>query len=280
MAREISIIHQEILNNISSNPDLQELNSSSKSAIYRLFTYVVSIAIWTLEKLFDIHKKELQTSLNNQKSGRLSWYRNQALVFQYGFNLLPDNDLFDNENATQEQIENSKIVKYAAVAESSTESRVILKIAGENGDLLAPITPPQFEAFKGYLKEFKYAGVDVTVVNYEPDRLYLNLQIIRDPLLIDSNGLSIMNGNKPVEESIKVFMKNLPFNGEFVIEHLEKYLMDNVEGVKIAHIVSAETSWIDENLNDYGLPVSINIRAIPVSGYYVVQNFDNVSYVV
>lgn len=280
MAREISVIHNEILDNISSNPNLQELNSSSKSAVFRLFSYVVSVAIWTLEKLFDIHKKELQTDLNNQKSGRLSWYRNRALAFQYGFNLLTENDLFDNGNATQEQIDNSKIVKYAAVAESSTESRVILKIAGENGDLLSPITPPQFEAFKDYLKEFKYAGVNVTVTNFEPDRLYLNLKIIRNPLLIDENGLSIITGIKPVEEAIKNFMKNLPFDGQFVIEHLEKYLMENVEGVEIAHVVSAESSWIDENINDYGSPVPINIRAIPVSGYYVVQNFDSVFYVV
>lgn len=280
MAREITVIHQEILDNISAHPDLQELNSTSKVAIYRLIAYIVALAIWTLETLFDTHKNELQTALLNQKSGLPAWYRTMALAFQYGFDLLPDSDQFDNGTATPEQIEASKIVKYSAVGESTTDSRVILKIAGETAGVLAPITAPQFEAFGAYLEEFKYAGVDVTVINYEPDRLYLNLQIIRDPLLIDANGLSILYGTKPVEDAIKVFMKNLPFNGEFVVEYLEKYLMDNVEGVKIAHVVSASSSWIDATTNAYGSPQPITVRAIPVSGYYAVQNFDNVDYVV
>jgi hypothetical protein len=116
-------------------------------------------------------------------------------------------------------------------------------------------------------------------VNYEPDKLYLVLQIFIDPLLIDTNGFSILNGNKPVEEAIKSFMKNLPFDGEFVVEYLEKYLM-NVEGVRIAHVVSAESAWIDAKTNNYGNPKPINVRAIPVSGYYVVESFNNVSYVV
>lgn len=280
MARTPLEIQTEIFNKITESTDLATLFSTSVTAIYRRFVIVISYCLSNFETLFDTHKTELQTALLNQKSGRPAWYRTMALAFQYGFDLFPDSDQFDNGTATAEQIEASKIVKYSAVGESTTDSRVILKIAGETAGVLAPITAPQFEAFGAYLEEFKYAGVDVTVINYEPDRLYLNLQIIRDPLLIDSNGLSILYGTKPVEDAIKVFMKNLPFNGEFVVEYLEKYLMDNVEGVKIAHVVSAESAWIDATTNAYGSPQPITVRAIPVSGYYAVQNFDNVSYVV
>lgn len=290
MAQLINDIKQEIAKEYISNETIKAVYGLTDDAIFddefsivsieNILFNVIAFAIWTLQVLIDTHKKELQEDLLNQKSGRLAWYRTMALAFQYGFDLIPDWDQFINGLATPEQIENSKIVKYSAVGEGSEESRVILKIAGENAGVLTPITTPQFDAFKAYINEIKYAGVDITIINYEPDKLYLNLQIIRDPLLIDANGLSILYGNKPVEDAIKLFMKNLPFNGEFAIEYLEKYLMDNVEGVKIAHIVSAESSWIDAQTNDYGLPQPINIRAIPVSGYYAVQNFENVSYVV
>ena len=280
MARTPLEVQNEIFNKISESTDLATLFSSSITAVYRRFVIIISYCISNFEVLFDTHKSELQEALLNQKSGRPAWYRTMALAFQYGFDLLTDSDQFDNSGATAEQIANSKIVKYSAVGEGTQESRVILKIAGENAGVLAPITTPQFDAFEAYIKEIRYAGVDITIINYEPDKLYLTLQIIRDPLLIDSTGMSILNATKPVEDAIKLFMKNLPFDGEFAIEYLEKYLMDNVEGVKIAHVVNAESSWIDANTNDYGVPVPINVRAIPVSGYYAVQNFDNVSYVV
>jgi hypothetical protein len=255
------------------------LTSQSKVAIYRLIVFAVSFGIWTLESLFDIHKKELQTELLEQKSGTLPWYRTMALAFQFGFDLLSDSDTFNNGTATTEQIEASKIVKYAAVEEGSEDSRVIIKIAGETNKILAPITADQLLAFNNYIDEVRYAGVKVTVINYLPDRLYLNLKIYRDPLLIDATGNSILYGGKPVEDAIRAYMKQLPFNGELVLAHLVEALQ-KVEGVRIPHVVSADSSWIDPVVNGYGTPQPINVKSIAVSGYYEVVNFDNVSYVV
>jgi hypothetical protein len=240
--------------------------------------FVVSFGIWSLESIFDIHKKELQNELLEQKSGTLPWYRTMALAFQYGFDLLTDSDKFNNNGATDEQIEASKIVKYAAVEEGSEDSRVIIKIAGETNKVLAPITADQLAAFNNYIDEVRYAGVNVTVINYLPDRLYLNLKIYRDPLLIDANGNYIFGG-RPVEDAIRAYMKQLPFNGELVLAHLVDALQ-KVEGVRIPHVVKAESSWIDPIVNGYGTPQPINVKSIAVSGYYEVVNFDNVSYVV
>jgi hypothetical protein len=280
MARTIQEIQDEIFASITANENLAELNSQSKVAIYRLIVFIVAFAIWTLEVLFDTHKSELQTELVNQKSGTLSWYRTMALAFQYGFTLLPDSDKFNNQEATDEQIELSKIVKYAAVSEGTKDSRVIIKIAGETNGTLAPITANQRVAFDAYINEIRYAGVKVSIINYLPDRLYLNLKIYRDPLLIDANGSSILNGGKPVEEALKKYMKQLPFDGELVLAHLIDALQ-KVEGVKIPHLVSAESSWIDASTgNGYASPQPINVRTIPVSGYFEVVNFDTVDYVV
>ena len=240
---------------------------------------IVAFAIWTLEKLFDIHKQEVEIALVNQKSGTLPWYRTKALAFQYGFDLLIDSDLFDNGTATQDQIQDSKIVKYAAVNESVNQSRVIVKIAGENTGVLSPISPEQQESFVAYINEVKYAGVPVTVVNYEPDKLYLNLVIYRDSLLIDSEGNSIKDGGKPVEDALNEYMKELPFNGELVLAHLIDKLQQ-VPGIKIPHLVSAQSSWIDVQSQDYGSPQPINVKVIPVSGYFTLVDFNNVSYVV
>ncbi|MFV8364825.1 nucleotidyltransferase [Flavobacterium sp. XS1P27] len=279
MARSIQEIQNEIFANITANENLSSLNSTSKVAVFRLFVFVVSFSIWLLETLFDTHDAEITAKLANQKSGRLSWYKTMALQFQYGFDLETDKDYFVNGDATQEEIEASKIIKYAAVNESATEKRVIIKIAGEVAGLLSPIISEQKEAFEAYIKEIKWAGTDTTVINYLPDRLFLNIQIKRDALVLNGSGMSIKNANYPVNEAIQEFMKELPFDGDLRLSALVDK-MQRVPGVIDATLLSAESSWIRPELNGYGTPQPIYISKVAESGYYEVVTFDNISYVV
>ncbi|MDO4224795.1 MAG: nucleotidyltransferase, partial [Bergeyella zoohelcum] len=162
---------------------------------------------------------------------------------------------------------------------SETESRLIIKIATEQGGELQPITTEQKASFEAYMKEIKDAGVKITVINYLPDILKLQMKIYRDPLVLDENGTSIRTGKKPVEEAIKTYLKNLPFDGELVLAHLIDELQ-KVEGVKIPHIILAESKWIDASVNNYGNFQPIEVKTIPTSGYFKVENFNGISYVV
>ena len=240
---------------------------------------IITIVLWIFEKLFDTHKSEVSEMLRQLKPHTARWYRNKALAFQYGFDLLTDSDVFNNAGASDEDIEKSKIIKYSAVTEAVEESQLIVKIATEQGEELQPISTGQRESFEAYLSEIKDAGVRITVINYLPDVLKLQMKIYRDPLVLDESGTSIRMGNKPVEEAIKNHLKNLPFNGELVLAHLVDELQ-KVEGVKIPHIISAESKWIDASAGDYGNFQPIEVRTIPVSGYFKIENFNAIHYVV
>lgn len=240
---------------------------------------VLAFALFVHEQLFKKHRNDIDEQLYNQKSGRLPWYRFMALQFQSGFSLLPDSDKFDNTNATPEEIENSKIVQYAAVNETDDESRVIIKIAAEDSGELMPINETELEAFEFYVSEFKWAGVPTTVVNLPPDKLFLQIEVYRDPLVLDTNGVSISNGNIPVEDAIEEYMKELPFNGQFVIADFVDKLQE-VEGVEIPHIVGISSSYIEAESEGYGEPVFFDVRRIPQSGYFKVSSFENINYVV
>jgi len=281
MARSLASIHKLMLDDIASNEVLStKLTSPSLYAVFRNFTYIIAVAIWLLEGFFDKHRAEVDNKILNQKSGRLSWYRTMALQFQFGFDLVPDKDYFNNGNATAEQIAASKIIKYAAVNEATESSRVILKIAGEVGGVLVPFTnPAQVQAIAYYVNEFRIAGVNVTIVNYAADQLYLNLQIKRDALLIDANGLSIANGNYPVNDAIAKFMKELPFNGELRLSALVDKLQ-LIPGVIDATVLSAQSAWINPQTNGYGTPQPIFISKVAESGYFKVVNYNSIAYVV
>ncbi|CAD0007565.1 nucleotidyltransferase [Flavobacterium salmonis] len=285
MARTIEAIQKEMFDAIAANENLTALNSPSKVAIYRLWVFIISYKHWFLETLFDTHKKEVEDIIEQKFPHRPSWYRSKALAFQYGFDLgtdfdlIADTDKYDNTGFDPDIVENSKIIKYSAVTKNG--GQLLIKIASESAGVLAPITIPQKAAFDAYIEEITDCGVKYIVINKEPDILILNIQIFRDPLVLDENGMRILSdggGVYPVEDAILEYMKELPFNGELVLAHLVDKLQ-LVEGVKIPNIVNAETQIMDSN-GVYGTPQPITVKTVPDSGYFKVLNFDNVTYVV
>ncbi|WP_271783862.1 nucleotidyltransferase [Aquimarina algiphila] len=287
--RTITVIKKEMTVRFMSNANLAEaygykIDSSfeeefSLLSLENIFFDIVAFAIFILEKLFTQHSKEVKQSIYEQKIGSLRWYRNKALAFQYGFDLITDTDRFNNDGANEDQINGSKIIKYSAVTEAVDETRVIVKIAGESDEKLTPITPDQQSAFEFYIKELRFAGTPLTVINFEPDRLYLTIDIQIDRLVLLDNGVSIRDGNKPVEDALQQYMKELPFNGELILQSMVDKLQ-TVEGVVIVNVINVESSWIDGNTNDYGQPEPIDIKKIPESGYFEIVNFDSIKYVV
>ncbi|EKT3963252.1 nucleotidyltransferase [Flavobacterium psychrophilum] len=279
MARSITEIKAQMLSNIAGNDDLQDLNSTSRVSIFGAFAYIVAVAHFTVEKLFEIHSSQVDTAIYENKPGTARWYRNMSLAFQFGFNLLTDDDQFNNIGFTTEQTEASKIVKYCSVKESLESSRLIIKIAGESGDNLIPLTAAQITSFKYYMREIAYAGVKLEIVNNPADKLQLMMRVYRNPLVINENGNNIITGGKTVEDAIKKYIKNLPFDGELVINDLIDYLR-NVHGVINVHIISAQSSYKDLVTNLYKPFVSIDVKTIPVAGYFEVENFNNITYVI
>lgn len=246
--------------------DEQFANVSVESILF----YIVAFCVWTLEKLFDTHAAQVSEELSQLKPHTARWYRNKALAFLFGYDLKEDSDEFDTEDATDEELATAKIVKYAAVVENEDESRLIVKIATEADEELTPVSDEQLTAFKTYLAEIKDAGVSTTVINYLPDRLKLNLRIVRDVLVLDSNGMDRTTANYPVNEAIQEFMKELPFNGELSLQSLVDKIQA-VAGVTDLALDLAQTAWIDADSGDYGSWQNVDISQIPVSGYFAVN---------
>ncbi|AZI53911.1 nucleotidyltransferase [Epilithonimonas vandammei] len=285
---EITYIIDEEKN---SSTTTSQINSTSKTAIWNEWKNNVAYAHFVLEQSFEQHKAEVNWIINNKRPHNLLWYRNKALAFQYGFALINETDVYRTDyydaatetwiTATDDQVKASKVIKYAAVTEvqSTTESRLIVKIATEVDGELSPVPPEVFAAFKAYMNDIRDAGVKITVINYLPDILSLTIVIFRDPLVIDGNGNSILTGKRPVEDALKAFMKELPFNGELVLASLIDKLQ-GVQGVRIPHLIAAASKWIDPEVNNYGDFQQINVFKLPESGYFKIENFANISYVV
>ncbi len=277
MARTKEEIKQSIIDYFVSNTKVQEYYElDNQKSFYDQFSIVsfenilfdiFTLVIWTHELIFDSHQQELEDLLKKEKAHGLLWYREKAKAFQFGFQLLPDKDEFDNTGKTDEQIAASKIIKYAAISEDDKESRLILKIATETNGKLSPITESQYNGFKTYANEYRDAGVKLTIINYLPDILKMRLTIYVDDKIIDENGYHKLQGNKPFEEAINEYMKELPFNGELILNGLIDKLQ-KVPGVVDPWLYSADSKWIDPKTGGYGNYEPIQISKIPESGYF------------
>ena len=278
MARTEKEIHDQILNELYTSSVLDIQAPLSSASLFYRFTRIIAAVIQTFERLMDTHKTQVETAIYEYKPGTPRWYRNMALAFQFGFDLLTDDDQFDNTNATTEQIEASKVVKYCSVKEGLESSKVILKVAGEQGDNLRKLTTDEITSFTAYMKEVSYAGVKLLIINNPADKLLLKMDVYIDPLVIDDNGTNIRTGVKTVEKALGNYLKNLPFDGELVVNDLIATLR-KVEGVVNVNITTIQSSYMDLTTNTYKPFSAINVKVIPLAGYFEIDNQSVFSYV-
>lgn len=281
MARTLEEIREKMSAQIMNLPVLVKtlgLDSSKKFEeqvssvnLIKLLLDVVAAGIYFHEQVFERDKAEMIALLQTKRPHQLQWYRDKALVFQYGpsyasedmRNLFPDTDEFDNtdiEGTNPEAvIERERIVKYAAAVERG--GRVYIKVAKGEDDAREPLAPQEVKAVEKYFSKIKDAGVIVEIVSRKADELSLALDIYYDPMILDEAGNRLDGeGQDTVRETIKKFVQNLPFDGVYknsaLIDRLQK-----LPGVVIPEIRSAEyrygTNWL-----------AIDAKVQPDSGYF------------
>ena len=242
MARTIAHIQQTIIDNVNSNATLNtELTSTSATAIWRLWAYIVAVAIWALENLFDLHKSDVDETIAAMKPHSLRWYAERAKLFQYGYSLPADTENYDNTGIDPSLIEASKIVDYAAVVEQQRGLRI--KVAKDNGTDLQALITAELNAFKAYMERIKDAGVKLTITSGAADLLKLNLTIKYDALvLLPTGGRIDGTSAAPVKDAIKTYLKNLPFNGILSTMKLIDAIQA-VEGVKDLNLTNIQAKY-------------------------------------
>lgn len=256
MAKQEEILDQ-MLEQKNSSEELATANSTSKVGLLRRLLYIVSFAIASLDELFEIHKEEVAQISEEKSPHQENWYQQKALDFQFGYALVDDTDVYDNSDLTDEEIEISKIIKYAVAVQEKDKSTLFVKIADVNKD---PITETQLIAFESYINDVADMGVHITVVNLEADNLKLELNVYYDDTVLSSEGLLLKdNTTYPVDEAVNLYLDNLDFNEQYA--HM--LLVDQLQqtpGIKLVDVQSAFYKY------DVLTWQTIQARYVPKSG--------------
>lgn len=230
-----------------------------------------------LQNLFSYHKEDVEKIVDNERYGHKGWYENMALKFQYSSALnvnyteIPDPNAIDGDFSEEDVYTpidaTLQIVKYAYAEEQPTGFGVLLKIAKEASGQLMPLgdgnngTDNEITPFTSYMNRIKPAGVPLTIRNTVPDRLFLNLRIYYDPLIVNSSGELLSDTSiKPVETAIQSYLNSLNFNGEFINMKLID-AVQQAQGVVVAELMSSQAQYAGNNAQN------IEDRYTPYSGY-------------
>lgn len=238
----------------------------SRVSIESILFYVFAVALWSLEKLFDLHVSEVDSRIEQLEPHTLRWYVNKTKAFLYGHKLVADSDYYDTSNLSEAEIEEDRVVKYAVASESNTV--VYIKVAGEKKGKPWPLTDSQIAALNSYINTIKDAGVSVQLRNEQADLMRISLVVYYDPTLLSADGVSLADGSTPVDDTVKSVITNLPFNGIYRNTDLLAALQA-LSGVEVVDISKVEAK--PRNADSFTEVVGFNR---PYSGYFEIESLD------
>jgi hypothetical protein len=221
MARQISEIQQQMLDNIAADTTLATLlTSTSKRAIFRLFTYIVAVAINTLEQLIDIFTASVEDIASKAAPATSAWLQNQILKFQYSATTPQVIQLIDFAPAYPIVDETLRIISRCSVTTNLSNS-VLIKVA--TGTTPGALSAPQLSALQSYVSQIGIAGVNYFVTSEASDKLFVQANVY-----YLGQYSAVINAN--VVAAIEAYLASIPFNGQVKITDLEDAIT-KVEGV-------------------------------------------------
>lgn len=247
MARTVSEIQQQMLDNIAADATLATLlTSTSKRAIYRLYTYIVAVAINALEQLIDIFTASVEATAATAAPATSAWLQAQIFKFQYSATVPQVIQLINYAPAYPVVDESLRIITRCAVT-TNLSNQVVVKVA--KGATPTALDSTELESLQSYVNQIGIAGVNYTCTSSASDKLFVQANVY-----YQGQYSAVIKAN--VIAAIDAFLAAIPFNGQMKISDLE----DTIRSV--------------EGVNDI---VSVNVRVRDnatafASAAYLVQN--------
>ena len=223
MARAISEIQAQMNTELAAQQTagkLTNLTSASQVAVYKLWIYIIAVAISVFEQLQDVFKTEIEDFAATIAPATPSWVKDKVEKFQYDANTPQVIQLveFVPEYVTVD--EDKRIITRCSVKTANNKT-VNVKVAKD--DPPVQLTTPEQNALEGYLDNILPAGVQRNVINLVSDKLWIDATIYY-------NGQYAASIQADVIAAINAYLVALPFDGIVKISGIEDTIQA-VEGV-------------------------------------------------
>lgn len=184
MARTIEQIQNEMIAAKNNDPNLAALNSPSATAIWRLWTYIVAVAINLHEQFLDQGILELEQIAREAIAGTADWLQQRVLEFQYSATNPQVITVVDGRASYSTIDESLRIITRASVKEQAN-GRVLVKVAKSDSPL-EPLNTDELNALIGYLDKVGFVGIPIDTISLNADRFRFEGEIFYSGEFVES----------------------------------------------------------------------------------------------
>lgn len=221
MARTIAQIKTQMDQQQALESALAGLNSPSQTAIYSLWKYVMSTAIWLQESLWDLFNTQLDVKIASSPAWTDAFIQSETFKFQYDSVTPQILSLDSNFVPSYANIDESKRIISRCSVITKPQRVVSVKVA--TGTPPQKLTTGQTISLQGYLDVISPAGVQYQTISYNPDQLLIGAIIYYEGQYQSVIQTNVING-------INDYMTNIEFDGYIRLSALEDAIQA-VQGV-------------------------------------------------
>lgn len=272
MARSIQTINSEIITNVQNDTTLGSLlTSTSQTAKWRLWSYIVATSIAYFEQLMDLFTAEIESKLTLIAPNTPQWIQYQIFKWQYNYQAIYQTDsTASNFGFYYYSVIDTTANVVTQCSVSTLPNRVVSLKCASNSTAL---TTDQKTQLTAYLKDAIIpAGVSFQLVSVSGDLLTFVGQINYDGQYSD-----VIQTN--VETAITNYLNTLPFDGVVYINKIIDAVI-NVEGVTnftITNLTNINALAVTTNLITSSNWIQNSL--LPYSGYLQTSDYTGLTYI-
>jgi hypothetical protein len=262
MARTVAQIKQSMLDAKNADPTLSALTSTSQTAKWNLYYFIVASCIAIFEQLQDLFKTDLEAIASTAAPSTPQWTRNKVLKYQKGDVAQLNTTTFTVEYPTINTA--NQILTRCAVITAPNRT-VLIKVAKSNPPV--PVSVGELAELQSYIETFNPAGIAFTLINENSDKMEVAATIYYNgqySAVISTNVVAALNN----------YMATLPFNGvistQAVVDAIQA--VDGVNSVSLTRIlVRKHTVAYGAGVTLYNLSTGVDSVQYQTIAGYVVQ---------
>lgn len=265
MARTIAEIKAQMIAEKNAQSALSGLTSTSQTALWNLYIYLVATAVNIFEQILDLFKVDVEAIAARSYPGSRQWIQAKVFEFQY-----------DATTPQYLELQSDFTLVYPVV---NTELRIVTRCSvGRllNKQVLVKVaknTPPEpldnseLTALASYLNDIGFAGIDYSLLSVYPDRIALEAEIY-------FNGQFAATIQQSVIDALDNYLANIPFDGVVNVQAVVD-VIQSVPGVNDvvlgALAVRRETVAYANRTFIFDMPAGINLRQYNTFAGYIIQ---------
>lgn len=262
MARTITEIKTEIIDEKNKRLELSEMESDSKVSVYNSWAYITAVAIHSFEIILDIFKDDIEETLTARIGGTPYFYVSKTYEYQDGDKIEVSDDGLSigyTVEDTSKRIITRASFEEKTISPENNDKLLLLKVAkGSTGDL-SPLTNEELVRYTAYINQIKFAGTNIQAVSKTGDILIPKLTVYHDGFLPNATILSKVN------DAINTFMGELSFNSALYTSKLIDAIseVENVSDVYVDDEAASAQGVFVASYNDIGeLQPAVEVKRV------------------